>query len=81
MYFAYIKNSTIILIIITGKTINDLHADYVLAANGGVVVDKNNTILSHCDITLEECEKLIEFAHKTDAGLVFKFPEHMYIYQ
>lgn len=82
------KNNGILFAIATGrahyglgKAINDLHADYILAANGGVVVDKNKTILSHSDMTLEECEKLIDFAHRTNAGLVFKFPEHMYIYQ
>lgn len=83
-----LKRNGIILTIATGrthydlgKTINSIHADYILAANGGVVVDKNKTILSHCDMTLQECESLIDFAHKTNAGLVFKSPEHMYIYQ
>ena len=64
---AQMKNNGILFAIATGrahyglgKAINDLHADYILAANGGVVVDKNNTILSHSDMTLEECEKLIE---------------------
>ena len=79
------KNNGILFSIATGrahyglgKAINDLHADYILAANGGVVVDKNKTILSHCDMTLQECEDLLDFAHKTDAGLVFKFPDHVH---
>lgn len=64
-----------------GKALNDLHADYILSANGGVVVDGSGTILSHQDITLKECEELLDFAHRNEAGLVFKFPSHMYIYQ
>lgn len=64
-----------------GKALNDLHADYILSANGGVVVDHTGNILSHEDITLQQCEELISFAHQTNAGLVFKFPHHMYIYQ
>lgn len=64
-----------------GKALNDLHADYILSANGGVVVDGRGNILSHQDISLEECEQLISFAHRNEAGLVFKFPKHMYVYQ
>lgn len=64
-----------------GKALNDLHADYILAANGGVVVDNKGRILSHEDISQQECEQLISFAHRHEAGLVFKFPKHMYIYQ
>lgn len=64
-----------------GKALNELHADYILSANGGVVVDSSGKILSHEDITPDECEQLISFAHRTQAGLVFKFPKHMYIYQ
>lgn len=64
-----------------GKAIDALHADYILSANGGVVVDQTKKIISHQDIAYDDCLKLISFAKEQEAGLVFKFPHHMYIYQ
>lgn len=64
-----------------GKALNALEADYIIADNGGVIVDKNQNILHHQDIPLEQCQSLIKFAKENEAGLVFKFPKHMYIYQ
>ncbi len=64
-----------------GKALNDLHADYVIADNGGVIVDNKQNILYHKDIPYKQCCQLIEFAHENDSGLIFKFPKHMYIYQ
>lgn len=64
-----------------GAALESLGADYILSSNGGVIVDKKNNIISHNDITLPECEQLLSFAHKEEAGLIFKFLDHMYIYQ
>lgn len=65
-----------------GKALNELHADYILSANGGVVFDNRyKKVLSHTDISLEECSSLITFCKRENAGLVFKFLDHMYIYQ
>ena len=33
-----------------GKALNDLHADYIIADSGGVIVDGSGEILSHEDI-------------------------------
>ena len=64
-----------------GKALNDLHADYIIADSGGVIVDGSGEILSHEDIPFDECCRLLDFARKEKAGLIFKFPRHMYIYQ
>lgn len=64
-----------------GKALNDLHADFIIADSGGVIVDQNQEILYHEDLPYKECCKLIDFAQENDSGLLFKFPKHMYIYQ
>ena len=38
-------------------------------------------MLYHEDMPFAECCQLLEFARQEEAGLVFKFPQHMYIYQ
>lgn len=64
-----------------GAALESLGADYILSSNGGVIVDKENKVISHTDITLSECDQLLTFAHHVEAGLIFKFLDHMYIYQ
>lgn len=64
-----------------GKALARLQADFILSANGGVVVEQGTHIISHQDFTLAECESLLAFAKEQEAGLVFKFLDHMYIYQ
>lgn len=64
-----------------GKALNELKPDYILSVSGGVVCDKNHTVISHRDFMFEDVEQLVSFSRKHDAGLVFKFMDHMYIYQ
>ena len=64
-----------------GKALNDLRADYIIADSGGVIVDSEGNMLYHEDMPFAECCQLLEFARQEEAGLVFKFPQHMYIYQ
>lgn len=46
-----------------GAALESLGADYILSSNGGVIVDKENKVISHTDITLSECDQLLTFAH------------------
>ena len=64
-----------------GKAIDSLHADYVIADSGGLVVDQTGTILWKQDIPYTDVCSLLTFAQEIEAGLVFKFPRHMYIYE
>ncbi len=64
-----------------GKALNDLRPDYVLSMSGGVVSDGDGTIISHHDMKEQDVAQLLAFCHKQEAGLVFKFLDHMYIYQ
>lgn len=64
-----------------GKALNDLQMDYVIAVNGGVIVNKQQEVLVRHDFGLEDVNKINEFALKTHAGLCWKFIDHMYIYQ
>lgn len=64
-----------------GKALNDLHADYIIADSGGVIVDQQQNILYHQDIPYEQCCALVQYAQEHEAGLLLKFPKHMYIYQ
>ena len=64
-----------------GKALNDLRADYIIADSGGVIVDSEGNMLYHEDMPFAECCQLLEFARQEEAGLVYKFPQHMYIYQ
>lgn len=64
-----------------GAALNALQPDYILSASGGVVVDQDGTIISHHDLSKEAVAQLLDFCHQEEAGLVFKFLDHMYIYQ
>lgn len=64
-----------------GCALNELHPDYILSANGGVVVNGEHQIIAHQDIPYEDCVALLTFAREQKAGLIFKFLDHMYIYQ
>lgn len=63
-----------------GKTLNNLKPDYILADNGAVVVDGDGHVISHHDISKEDTQKVIDFTNQYEAGLVWKFLDHMYIY-
>ncbi len=62
-----------------GKALNDLEPDYVIGDSGAVLTSSDKVIKRH-DFTKEDTLKLIEFAKEYDAGLIFKFIDHMYIY-
>ena len=64
-----------------GRALMALEPDYILAVNGGVVVDKRGNVISHHDFSKTDVEQLLSFCHETQAGLLFKFLDHMYIYQ
>lgn len=64
-----------------GKALNDLQPDYILSVSGGVIVNQQQEIISHHDFKEEDVIDLLDFCHKQQAGLVFKFMDHMYIYQ
>lgn len=64
-----------------GKALNDLNFDYILAVNGSVIVNHENTVLFRNDISSKDVMELNEFCHKYSAGLIWKFIDHMYIYQ
>lgn len=64
-----------------GKALNDLHFDYICAVNGGVICDKDQNILTRHDFSREDVDKLNAFAHENEAGLAWKFIDHVYIYQ
>lgn len=64
-----------------GKALNDLHPDFVLAMSGGVVVKGTHQVISHHDFNDADVQQLLDFCHEQDAGLIFKFLDHMYIYQ
>lgn len=64
-----------------GKALNDLQPDYILSMNGTCLVNQQHEIITAHRFTLEEVERLLAFCHANDAGLVFKFDDHMYIYQ
>ena len=64
-----------------GSTLNALNFDYVVAVNGAVVVDKDKNILYRNDFTQDDVNQLNEFCYEYDAGLIWKFIDHMYVYQ
>lgn len=64
-----------------GKALNDLAPDFILSVSGGVVVNQAQEVISHHDFTKEDVEELLTFCHTHEAGLLFKFLDHMYIYQ
>lgn len=64
-----------------GKALNDLKPDYIISVSGGVLTDHNQNVIVHHDIPKEDVEKLLEFCHQNQAGLVMKFLDRMYIYQ
>lgn len=64
-----------------GKALNDLHFDYICAVNGAVIADANQQVLIRHDFTREDVDQINEFAHQYDAGLAWKFIDHVYIYQ
>ena len=64
-----------------GTALNELNADYILSMNGGAVVDHEGKVISHHDISQKDVERLNAFCKQAEAGLVWKFLDHMYIYQ
>lgn len=64
-----------------GAALNNCNFDYILAVNGGVIVDKDQNVLHREDFTREDVDFVNEFSKKNDAGLIWKFIDHMYIYQ
>lgn len=64
-----------------GKALNDLKPDFILSVSGGMVVNSNHEVISHHDLEKEDVQQLLDFCHENEAGLIFKFMNHMYIYQ
>lgn len=64
-----------------GKALNDLKPDFILSVSGGMVVNANHEVITHHDLEKNDVLELIDFCHQQEAGLVFKFMDHMYIYQ
>lgn len=64
-----------------GKALNDLNFDYICAVNGGVIVDSKGKVIVQHDFSIEDVEHLNSFAKEHEAGLLWKFMDHMYIYQ
>ena len=64
-----------------GSALNDLNFDYVIGVNGAVIVDKNKNVLYRKDFTLDDVNKINSFSEACEAGLIWKFIDHMYIYQ
>ena len=63
-----------------GKALNDLNFDYILGCTGGVLVDKDWNVLYRNDLLMEDVLKINEFCEEHEAGLVWKFIDHMYVY-
>lgn len=64
-----------------GSALNDLNFDYVIGVNGAVIVDKDKNVLVRKDFTIEDVNKINTFCEETEAGLIWKFIDHMYVYQ
>lgn len=63
-----------------GKALNALNFDYVCAVNGGVIVDSKGNVLTRHNFTKEDVMQVNEFAYTHEAGLAWKFIDHVYIY-
>ena len=44
-------------------------------------MDKNKNVLYRKDFTLDDVNKINSFSEACEAGLIWKFIDHMYIYQ
>lgn len=64
-----------------GKALNDLNFDYVIGVNGAVIVDKEKKVLVRQDMSMDDVLKINAFCNETEAGLIWKFIDHMYVYQ
>lgn len=64
-----------------GKALNALNFDFICAVNGGVITDKQGNVLARHDFSEEDVERINRFAHENEAGLAWKFIDHVYIYQ
>ena len=63
-----------------GKTLNDLNFDYIIGCSGATLVDKDWNVLYRNDLSMDDVNKINEFCEEHEAGLVWKFADHMYIY-
>lgn len=64
-----------------GDALLSLAPDYFIACNGGVLADRSGKILFHRDMSEADCDALAALADDADAGLLLKFPHHMYLYR
>ena len=55
-------------------------ADYKVACNGCIVVDREGKIVSGAPLSQETFDKICQYAEETGAGLAFHFSEQTYIY-
>lgn len=83
-----LQNNGILVVVATGRChyalgsdLDALNFDYILGVNGGVIVDKEKSVLYRKDFSREDVEKINAFANRYDAGLIWKFIDHMYVYQ
>ena len=63
-----------------GKTLNDLNFDYIIGCSGATLVDKDWNVLYRNDLSIEDVNKINEFCIEHEAGLIWKFADHMYVY-
>lgn len=64
-----------------GRSLNELAFDYVCAVNGAVLVDQKQHILVRHDFSRDDVEQINHFAYQHQAGLAWKFIDHVYLYQ
>ena len=63
-----------------GKALNDLNFDYILAVNGAVLVDNKGQVLYRNDFSKDDVSQINQFCEEHEAGLIYKFIDHMYVY-
>lgn len=63
-----------------GKALNDLKPDFILADTGAVVVDNQGNVIARHDFSKKDTQLVVDFANRHEAGLIWKFIDHMYIY-
>ncbi len=61
--------------------LNDLEAEYVISANGGILTEnKNSRILKSCGLTFEKTKELFEFGKQFDICVQIHTLENIYMY-
>ena len=64
-----------------GKALNDLKSAYILGVNRAVVVRGDGTVLARQDFSGDQVRQVNDFCRRHQAGLAWKFIDHVYLYQ